>query len=76
MKISESIKSFGTPQGVLAEEFLKSYLAGKGYSMEKIQELAPEAHKKLMTEACVHVSLKLAEIESRSRLRQKIELKF
>lgn len=74
MRVAESKKFHDDPNSVLAEELLKSYLAGKGYTLEKVHELPPMIRVNLMTAASIYVSLKLAEIESRSRLKQKIHI--
>jgi len=60
------------PQSALERRFIREYLLDKGYRLEELKKLPEEEAKQLMSEACKYVSLKLAEIESRAKFREKI----
>ncbi|MEW6568951.1 MAG: hypothetical protein AB1449_12455 [Chloroflexota bacterium] len=45
---------------------LEAYLSGKGYTLAGLRELPAEEAKRLMTEASVYASTKLAEVEARA----------
>jgi hypothetical protein len=64
--------SVTTPKAELEVKYIAEYLHEKGYSIRELNEL-PEAEAiRLRTEASQYASLKLAELESRARLRRKI----
>ena len=65
--------SFNAPQSLLERQLIIDFLAEKGYSQEDLPSLPPDLAKELMTAACRYASLKLAEIEARSRFRQNIK---
>ena len=60
------------PQSPLERQLIIDYLSEKGYSLKDIKTLPPNQAKQLMTKACTYASLKLAEIEARSKFRHKI----
>jgi hypothetical protein len=70
--IEEKNKSVKNPQADLEKMYIDEYLREKGYSMNELYTLPKQEAKRLMTEACRYVSLKLAEVESRARLRREI----
>jgi hypothetical protein len=45
---------------------LEAYLDGKGYTLAGLRELPAEEAKRLMTEASIYASTKLAEVEARA----------
>ena len=61
-------------QTSLEHKLVEQYLRGKGYRLADLQHLPVERAQELMREACTYAALKLAEIESRARFREKIEL--
>ena len=62
-----------TNESVLERHLIAEYLLSKGYRRSDLQNL-PEAHrKKLMKEACMYAAIKLANIEAKSKFRQKIK---
>jgi hypothetical protein len=60
------------PQSALEKRLLEEYLNAKGYSLEELHRLPKDEAQRLMREACLHVSLKLAEVEARARFQDKI----
>jgi len=66
-------QSVNAPQSPLERQFIINYLAEKGYCLADMRKLPNDLAKKLMTDACTHASLKLAEIEARSLFRRKIQ---
>jgi hypothetical protein len=60
------------PQSALERSLIVEYLRSKGYEYKDIKNLPEELAKELMREACMHASLKLAEVESRAHFRQEI----
>jgi len=60
------------PQSALEKKLIAEYLAGKGYQPDDLQDLPPEQAKALMQEACRYASLKLAEVESKTKFRKEI----
>jgi len=58
------------PLSSLERKFIKDYLKKKGIQLSDLLFLSKKEAKKLMTEASVYASLKLAEIESIARLRR------
>ncbi len=67
-------KSYGVrgPKSDLEKNLIEEYLEGKGYRLDTLSNLPEGEAKALMAEACRYASLKLAEIESRSHLRETI----
>lgn len=57
----------------LERKLIAEYLFNKGFEMADLQHLPEETARQLMREACSYADLKLAEIESRSRFRKKIQ---
>ena len=57
---------------VLERKFIREYLLGRGFYLEDVEAMPAEDAKKLMTEACRYASLKLAEMESKAKFRQKL----
>ncbi len=65
-----------TPDQPAAEEsrarlekvFIQAYLRTKGYTMESLHRLPEEEAKRLMIEASIYASTKLAEVETRTQL--------
>jgi len=61
------------PQAKLERAFIEEFLAGKGYSLKALHLHSDrEAVKTLMTEACTYASTRLAQIETRSILVEKL----
>ena len=60
------------PQSALERRFIKEYLHEKGYQLEELNKLPSKESKQLMTDACRCASLKLAEMESKAKLRKEI----
>ena len=58
-----------SPQSKLGRLLIKRYLKNKGYLLEDLSKLPPEESRQLMKEACMHASLKLAEIDAKARFR-------
>jgi len=56
-------------------KYIQDFLSSKGYQMEDIRMMPAIQVKRIMTEACSHVSLKLAELESRASFMGKIQYK-
>lgn len=63
------------PQSALEKRLIAEYLADKGYKAEDLQQMNPEQAKELMQEACRYASLKLAEVESKTKFRKDIQYK-
>jgi hypothetical protein len=62
------------PQSVLERTLIAEYLLSKGYLTSDLEELPLQEAKSLMKEACRFTAFKLAEIEAKAELRQKIRL--
>lgn len=60
------------PQSTLERKYIEEYLLGKGYLLKDLEELPREQARQLMREACTYASNKLAEVESRARLKQQM----
>lgn len=60
------------PESSLERNLIGEYLLRKGYQMSDLRKLPEPEMTILMKEACRYAALKLAEIESRSKFRQKI----
>lgn len=61
------------PQSALERKFIAEYLLSKGYELPDLKDLPEQTAKALMKKACLYAALKLAEIESRAKLRRGIE---
>jgi hypothetical protein len=70
MKILDDVHPF------LEKMLIESFLKGKGFTMEEIQALPEETAKKLMREASIYASGKLAEMELRAHLVQELHDAF
>jgi hypothetical protein len=53
-------------QAELARSFIEERLKSHGYSLKTICELPPEEAKRMMIEASIYASIKLAEVEDRA----------
>jgi hypothetical protein len=60
-------------QAAMERALIEAYLKGKGYSLRDLQKLPEEQAKALMKEACEYASLRLAQVESSARFRDKIQ---
>jgi hypothetical protein len=60
------------PKAALENKYIEDYLLSKGYRRKDLQSLPKEVAKTLMREASTYASLKLADIEARSKFRDKI----
>ena len=60
------------PKADLELMYIAEYLREKGYSIRELNDLPETESTRLMTEASQYASLKLAELESRARLRNEI----
>jgi hypothetical protein len=58
------------PQSVLESSLIAQYLLSKGYLVSDLKDLPEQTAKSLMKKACLYAALKLAEIESRAKLRR------
>lgn len=56
----------------LEKKYIEEYLLSKGFRRKDLRELPEEEARQLMIEASTYASLKLADIESRSRFRKTI----
>jgi hypothetical protein len=54
------------PNAGLERMFLQAYLCSRGHTLESLRELPAEEAKRLMTEASIYASSKLAEVEARA----------
>ena len=61
------------PQSSLERRLIAEYLLSKGYHMPDLRDLPEQTAKSLMKKACLYAALKLAEIESRAKLRRGIK---
>lgn len=69
----ENAKAGQDPKADLETMYVHEYLLGNGYSIKEIDTLPELEATRLMIDAHQYASLKLAELESRARLRTKIE---
>lgn len=60
------------PQSALEKQLVEDYLASKGYTREHLRQMPLELVQTLMKEACTYASLKLAELESKTKFREDI----
>lgn len=58
-----------SPQSKLGRILVVKYLNDKGFRLQDLADLPPREAKELMKEACMHASLKLAEIDAKARFR-------
>jgi len=56
----------------LEKQLIQSYLLEKGYTPEDLNKMPPHRYRVLLAAASRYASLKLAEIESRSKFLNKI----
>lgn len=61
------------PESTLERKLITEFLASKGYQMSDLTTLPEQERHDLMTEACRYATIRLAEIEARSKFRRKIE---
>ncbi|MDE3089618.1 MAG: hypothetical protein KGJ80_09605 [Chloroflexota bacterium] len=59
-------------QAELAKKFIEERLRSQGYSMEMLRTLPEEKAKRLMIDASIYASLKLAEVENTAHLMRNI----
>lgn len=57
---------------VLEKTLIETYLKGKGYTLEDLKKLPEAEAKRLMTEASIYASGKLAELEERAHFVQEL----
>jgi hypothetical protein len=62
-----------TRESILERKLIAEYLLDKGYCLSDLKKLPKKKASNLMKEACRYAALKLAEIEARSKFRQKIQ---
>ncbi len=55
------------PYAPLEKKLIAEYLRSKGYALEDLRQLPEDEVKRLMTEASLYASTKLAEVETRAR---------
>ena len=55
------------PHARLEKAFIDEYLRSQGYDRHRLHELPEALAKQLMTEASLHASAKLTEMEARAR---------
>lgn len=60
-------------QADLAKSFIEQRLRSQGYTLDSLCELPPEQAKKIMVDASIYASLKLAEVENTARLVRTIQ---
>lgn len=72
MLANQTETTYQAPQADLERALIKDYLLSKGYTLAQVKQLPPHLAKPLMTAACRYATLKLAEVESRAKFRQKI----
>ncbi|MFZ2097761.1 MAG: hypothetical protein WAV05_14110 [Anaerolineales bacterium] len=60
-------------ESVLERHLIAEYLLSKGYRESDLQILPEKRRKELMKEACIYATVKLANIEAKSKFRQKIK---
>jgi hypothetical protein len=53
--------------------YIEEYLKGRGVDLSSVNTLPPEQAKRLMREACIYASNRLAEVESRANFRKDIQ---
>jgi hypothetical protein len=60
------------PHSVIALQLIRAYLKEEGYSRQNLLNLPEEKAHQIMGQAYRYSALKLAEIESRAKFKQKI----
>lgn len=60
------------PQSSLERKLIREFLLEKGYRPSDLRTLPRDQAKSLMVAACRYASLRLAEVESRARMREGI----
>jgi hypothetical protein len=60
-------------QADLARSFIEQRLRSQGYSLDTLSQLPPEQVKKIMVDASIYASLKLAEVENTAHLVRNIQ---
>ncbi len=55
------------PTTKLERMYIEEFLKGKGYQVRDLRKLPREEARRLMTEACIYASTKLAEVEARAK---------
>lgn len=63
------------PLAGLERMFIEEYLKQKGYQWCELSKLDEKEVKRLMTEACMYATTKLADIEAKTGFRQHITYK-
>lgn len=63
------------PQSALEKRLIEQYLNEKGYTLTDLREMPEDQAQALMQEACRYASLKLADVESKTKFRKHIEYK-
>jgi hypothetical protein len=61
------------PQSALERKYIQEYIESKGFSPESLSGMPKEEAQQLMREASKYASLRLAEVESRSKFRREIK---
>ena len=61
------------PESGLERQLIAEYLLRKGYRKSDLRNLPEEQMKALMKEACIYAAVRLANIEAKSKFRQKIK---
>ncbi len=65
--LKEGPEPIQDPQATLAQSFIEEYLRNHDQTLETLCDLPEAEAKRLMVEASVYASTKLAQIESRAR---------
>ena len=60
-------------QANLAKSFIEQRLRSQGYTLDSLCQLPPEQAKKIMVDASIYASLKLAEVENTAHLVRTIQ---
>lgn len=60
-------------RALLEKGLIDEYLKNKGYSREGLKKLPEDEARRLMTEASIYASGKLAEIETKARYKQDLK---
>lgn len=61
------------PRALLEKGLVDEYLKNKGYDRESLKKLPKDEARRLMTEASIYASGKLAEIETKARYKQTLK---
>lgn len=73
-KNSKADEIMDTPLASLEKFYIEEYLKGKGFQFKDICTLPAEEIKRLMTEACLYASTRLAEVDAKAEFRKEIKL--